>query len=49
MTPVLVQTIDLNSVPSGSGFLKIKEIFGNPPVGVVLGLQALIDSSMQSQ
>jgi len=35
----------LNSVPKGSGFLKIKDMFGKPPVLSFLGHQADMDSS----
>ena len=45
ITHVVAQHSVLNSVPKGSGFLKTNEIFGSPPVAVVLGLQALIVSS----
>jgi hypothetical protein len=36
--PVAAQAITLNSVPRGSGFLRMKDMFGNPPVFEVLGL-----------
>ncbi len=43
--PVSEHAMVLNSVPKGSGFLKIKDMFGNPPVLFFLGRQADIVSS----
>ena len=37
--------LTLNSVPSGSGLRSINDIDGSPPVFVVRGTNALIDSS----
>ena len=43
--PVTEQAMLLNSVPKGSGFLRMKDIFGNPPVLSFRGRQADIVSS----
>ena len=43
--PSTLQTTLLNSVPSGVGFLRMKERKGKPPYFVVVGDQELIDSS----
>ena len=45
INPLRAQQTVLNSVPKGSGFLAINDMFGSPPVFVVLGLKANIDSS----
>ena len=42
MIPVAGSDTALISVPSGSGFLLIFDIFGRPPVLVVWGLHALM-------
>jgi hypothetical protein len=49
MIPVSAQHPDLNSVPNGSGFRKMKDMFGNPPVLFFLGRQADMDSSCSLQ
>ena len=43
--PVSDHAIHLNSVPKGSGFWRMKEIFGKPSVLFFLGCQADINSS----
>ena len=43
--PVTGQQMHLNSVPKGSGFLRMNDRCGSPPVLVVWGFQALINSS----
>jgi hypothetical protein len=43
--PVSEHAVDLNSVPIGFGFQRIKERKGKPPVLVVRGLNALMLSS----
>jgi hypothetical protein len=45
MIPVTEHAMVLNSVPKGSGFRKIKEIFGDQPVLSFRGRHADIDSS----
>ncbi len=41
--------MDSNSVPSGFGLQTMNEMLGKPPLSVVLGFQADIDSSILIQ